>query len=218
MISGGRVQRSGMEPTPWTADKPVRSPFALPRGRAGRLAGRLMLVRSRPQDVAGLLDVPDGAHILEVGYGPGALIGLLQQTRAARVCGVDPSPLMRDLAQRRNPGADLRIGTAGLTGFGDGEFDRVVSVNTVALWPDLRAGLKELNRVTRPGGRVLIAWHGGQRPSLLTRRLALPEDVLRRIEQETSVLFACTTRHELAALTAFTATRPPGPPGPSNAG
>jgi SAM-dependent methyltransferase len=199
-----------MELTPWTADKPARSPFALPRGRPGRLAGRLKLLLSRQQEVACLLDVQDGAHILEIGYGPGALIGLLRQTPAGRVCGVDPSPQMRDLAQRRNPGADLRIGTAARTGFGDGAFDRVVSVNTVALWPDLRAGLKELNRVTRPGGRVLIAWHGGQRPSLIARRLALPEDVLCRIEQETGVLFTGTTRHELAALTAFTATRPPG--------
>jgi SAM-dependent methyltransferase len=114
---------------------------------------------------------------------------------------------MRDLARRRNPGADLRLGTAEQTGFPDAGFDRVVSVNTVAIWPDLKAGLRELHRVTRPGGRVLIAWHGGRRPSRIVRRLALPADKLSRIEQELRGLFPGTARHELDELTAFTATR-----------
>jgi SAM-dependent methyltransferase len=198
-----------MEVQPWTADKPTRSPFAVPRGLRGRLAGRLMLL-NRQEEAADLLDVPPGGQVLEIGYGPGGLIRLLRQTQAARICGVDPSPEMRDLAQRRNPGADLRLGTAGQTGFGDGEFDRVVSVNNVALWPGLTAGLREMHRVTRPGGRVLIAWHGGHRNSRIARRLALPEGTLNRIEQEIAGIFTGTTRHELAALTAFTASRPAG--------
>jgi SAM-dependent methyltransferase len=204
---GMEQKPSTAELKPWTSDEPVRSPFALPRGLAGRLAGRLMLVLNRQQDVVDLLDVRPGAQVLEVGYGPGGLIGLLRQTSAGRICGVDPSPQMRDLAQRRNPGADLRLGTAGETGFGPNEFDRVVSVNTVALWPDLAAGLRELSRVTRPGGRVLIAWHGGRHPSRIARKLALPAGALDRIEQGLGELFTATARHELAGLTVFTATR-----------
>jgi ubiquinone/menaquinone biosynthesis C-methylase UbiE len=137
-----------MELTPWTADKPVRSPFALPRGLAGHLAGRLMLLLNRQRDVLDLLDVRPGASVLEVGYGPGGLIRLLRKTPGVRISGVDPSPQMRDLARRRNPGADLRLGTAERTGFADAEFDRVVSVNTVALWPDLGVGLHELDGLT----------------------------------------------------------------------
>jgi SAM-dependent methyltransferase len=196
-----------MELKPWTTDKPVSSPFALPRGLAGHLAGRLMLLLNRQRDVLDLLDVRPGASVLEVGYGPGGLIRLLRKTPEARISGVDPSPQMRDLARRRNPGADLRLGTAERTGFADAEFDRVVSVNTVALWPDLGAGLRELHRVTRPGGRVLIAWHGGRNPSRIARRLALPADQLNRIEHELGGLFTSTTRHELHGLTAFTAAR-----------
>jgi len=196
-----------MELKPWTSDEPLRSPFALPSGLPGHLAGRLMLLLNRQRDVVGLLDIQPGAHVLEVGYGPGGLIRLLRQTQARRICGVDPSVEMRALARRRNPGTDLRLGTAGQTGFPDAEFDRVVSVNTVALWPDLAAGLRELHRVTRPGGRVLIAWHGGRHPSRIARRLALPADTLSRIGQELSGLFTGTTRHELSDLTVFTATR-----------
>lgn len=197
----------GMELKPWSTDKPVRSTFALPNGRTGRLAGRLMLLLNRQRDVLDLLDVQPGSDVLEVGYGPGGLIRLLRQTPARRIRGVDPAPEMRDLARRRNPGADLRLGTAEQTGFPDAEFDRVVSVNTVAIWPDLEAGLRELHRVTRQGGRVLIAWHGGRRPSRIARSLALPADKLGRIEQELSGLFAGTARHELDQLTAFTGTR-----------
>jgi SAM-dependent methyltransferase len=196
-----------MELKPWTSDEPLSSPFALPDGVTGRLAGRLMLLLNRQQDVTDLLDVQPGAHVLEVGYGPGALIRILRQTPAGRVCGVDPSGEMRDLAGRRNPGADLRLGTAEQTGFPDAEFDRVVSVNTVALWPDLGAGLRELHRVTRPGGQVLIAWHGGRHPSRIARRLALPADDLNRVGQELSGLCTRTMRHELNDLTVFTATR-----------
>ncbi len=196
-----------MDLVPWTSNLPDGSPFALPQGLAGRLAGWFMLLQNHQQEVAWLLEIRPGMQVLEVGYGPGGLIRRLCQSPAARVCGVDPSPQMRDLARRRNPGADLRLGTAAQTGFGDAEFDRAVSVNAVALWPDLGAGLRELHRVTRPGGRVLIAWHGGARPSRLTRRLAVPESVLNRIGTEIGSLFTGTRRHELAQLTAFTATR-----------
>lgn len=58
-----------MEPKPWTSAEPIRSPFALPRGLAGRLAGRLMLLLNRQQGVLDLLDVQPKARVLEVGYG-----------------------------------------------------------------------------------------------------------------------------------------------------
>lgn len=43
--------------TPWTLDKPTRSPFAMPSGLPGRLAGRLMLWTNRQQDLLDLLAV-----------------------------------------------------------------------------------------------------------------------------------------------------------------
>lgn len=199
--------------TPWTLGQPTRSPFALPRGLLGRLAGRMMLWTNRQQDLLDVLDVQAGEQILEVGYGPGGLIRLLRRTPAGRICGVDPSPEMRRVAARPHRDQittgriDLRLGTADRTGFSDGEFDGVVSVNNVAIWPDLEAGLSELHRVTRPGGRVLIAWHGGTRPSPIARRLALSEDELGRIERGLQGAFSTVTRRELTALTVFTAVR-----------
>jgi ubiquinone/menaquinone biosynthesis C-methylase UbiE len=199
-----------MDPEPWTGNQPIRMPFPVPRGRLGGwLSGRAMLAVSQ-REVADLLDVPPGSQVLEVGYGSGALLRCLRQSPARRICGVDPSRQMRRMARRRCPRADLRLGTAARTGFADGEFDRVVSVHNVGFWPNLSAGLRELNRVTRPGGLVLIAWPGGHAASGMLRRIALPERTLSRLEQELGELFSGTERHELENMTAFTATRPAG--------
>ncbi|MCP9955190.1 class I SAM-dependent methyltransferase [Actinomadura madurae] len=196
-----------MEPRPWTSGKATRSPFVLPSGLRGHLAGRVMFRMNRQDEVAALLDVRPGEDVLEVGYGPGALTRRLARTATGRVCGVDPSPQMRRMALKHAPRADLRLGTAADTGFGDAEFDCVVSVNNVGIWPCLEAGLDELRRVTRPGGRVVIAEHGGKGSSRLARRLALPDDQLDRVERELRRRFAIVTRRDLSDLTTFTACR-----------
>lgn len=169
---------------------------------------------NRQWEVARLLAARPGDHVLEIGYGPGALVELLAgRIGDGRVCGVDPSTEMRDLATVHNRVAvragrvDLRLGTAAATGFPDAVFDHVVSVNNVALWPDLEAGLAELHRVTRPGGALVIAWHGGTAPSLLARRFVLREELLARIRDGLDARFAEVTRHELSTLTAFRALR-----------
>lgn len=189
----------------WVTGGPINSPFASPSGLIGRLAGRFMYYTNRQDEVLRVLDVRPGEHVLEVGYGPGALIRLLGRTGAGRVCGVDPSPDMLTMASRRAGGAELRVGTASDTGFPDASFDCAVTVNTVALWPDLMDGLRELRRVTRPGGRVVIAWHGGSAPSRIARSLRLPEDKLARIGEGLSELFDEVKRHELKSLTVFAA-------------
>jgi SAM-dependent methyltransferase len=194
----------------WAWDEPVRSCFALPRGRWGRLAGWLMLWTNRQSGLRQLLDVRAGERVLEVGYGPGGLVRLLTRTAAAQICGVDPSPQMRDLAVRRHRKhaaagrVDLRVGTADHTGFPPALFDCVVSVNSVALWPDLEAGLRELHRVARPGGRVVIAWHGGTRSRGIGRRLALPARQLAVLEARLAQVFTDVARHDLPRLTVFT--------------
>ncbi|GAA4237929.1 hypothetical protein GCM10022254_51770 [Actinomadura meridiana] len=194
-----------MTTRPWTTDRSARSAFVLPRGLRGRLAARVMLRMNRQDEVARLLDVQPGERVLEIGYGPGGLIRRLSGSAAGRVCGVDPSPEMREMARAHAANADLRLGTAEDTGFGDAEFDCAVTVNTVGLWPCLERGLDELRRVVRPGGRVVIAWHGGRRPPRLTRRFRLPDDQLRRIEDGLRARFGNVVRRELSDVTAFAA-------------
>ncbi|TDD10397.1 class I SAM-dependent methyltransferase [Nonomuraea deserti] len=179
----------------WAFDEPIRSSFALPQGVLGRLAGRLMLWLNDPREIVALIGKQNS--VLEVGCGPG---GLLRGIEARRVCGIDPSPDMLRQAARHNRGRDveLRLGTAADTGLPDGGFDVVVSVNNVAMWPDLEAGVRELRRVARPGGRLLIAWHSAGGRSPIARRNALPEEKLARIAH---ALGRPTQRHELENLT-----------------
>jgi hypothetical protein len=65
----------------------------------------------------------------------------------------------------------------------------------------------ELHRVARPGGTVVIAWHGGTKPSRVVKALSLPEDDLRRIEQTLRDHFVEVGRHQLTSLDVFTAVR-----------
>jgi SAM-dependent methyltransferase len=195
-------------------DPKTNNPFAHPSGWLGRLAGRIMRWTNKQDDVVGVLDVQPGDDVLEVGHGPGGLIKLLaERTQAASIRGVDPSPEMRDQASRHNRKAvrDGRVrfdlGTADRTGLPDASVDRVVSVNNVAIWPDLAAGVDELHRIVRPGGTVVIAWHGGTAPSRIARSLRLPEDELGRIEQVLRDRFVDVGRRQLRCLDVFTATR-----------
>jgi len=199
---------------PGILDPSTNNPFAHPSGWRGRLAGQFMRWTNKQDDMVGLLGVQPGDDVLEVGYGPGHLIRLLaERTDAASIRGVDPSPEMRDQAKRRNRSAvrtgrvRLDLGTADRTGLPDASVDRVVSVNNVAIWPDLDAALGELHRVVRPGGTVVIAWHGGETPSRITRALRLPEDEFGHIEQVLRDRFSDVTRTQLASLDVLTATR-----------
>ncbi|HEY8457333.1 MAG TPA: methyltransferase domain-containing protein [Actinopolymorphaceae bacterium] len=197
----------------WAVDRPIDdSPFALPRGFTGRLAGRIMLWTNRQHEILEVLDVKPGDRVLEVGYGPGGLIRLLSRhTEAALIMGVDPSEEMQRFAERTNRVAvregrvDVRLGTAESTGLPDECVDHVVSVNNVAIWADLDAGARELSRVLRPRGSLVIGWHGGRAPSRMARRLRLPDDKLDRIEQALREHFSEVTRHELTTLDVFKA-------------
>jgi ubiquinone/menaquinone biosynthesis C-methylase UbiE len=173
-----------------------------------------MLWTNKQDDVLGVLDVQTGDDVLEIGHGPGGLIRLIaERTDAASIRGVDPSPQMRDQASRRNRKAvragrvRFNLGTADRTGLPDASVDRVVSVNNLAIWPDLEAAARELHRIVRPGGSVVVAWHGGTKPSRLVKSMRLAKDELTRIEQTLRNHFTEVGRHQLTSLDVFEAVR-----------
>lgn len=212
---------------PGDAQAPRISPlvsrgFALPRGILGRLGGLLMARgnQAASSEIAALLDIRPGEEILEVGYGPGVLLRhLAEHTPAARITGVDPSPVMRDMARRRCTAAiaagraDPLPGTAARTGLPAAAFEHVVSVNNVLFWGDLPAGFAELRRVLRPGGSLTVAFHSSTAPSRHERRIGLPEDAADRIQAAIRDAFGGVTRHDMRHLTAFTAVCPQRRPG-----
>jgi hypothetical protein len=49
------------------------------------------------------------------------------------------------------------------------------------MWPDLAASLKEIKRVLRPRGHVVLSWHSATASSSTSRRLATSDNVTGRL-------------------------------------
>jgi SAM-dependent methyltransferase len=98
-----------------------------------------------------------GQRALDVGCGPGALTAeLVARLGAGAVAAVDPSPPFVAAATARFPDVDVRAGVAEHLPFPDGVFDLALAQLVVHFMSDPVAGLREMARVTRPGG-VLAA-------------------------------------------------------------
>src|SRR3954453_657488 len=98
-----------------------------------------------------------GMRVLDVGCGPGGLTReLVERTSAERVAAIDPSPQFDEACRARFPGADVRDGGAEDLPWADGAFDAALASLVIAFMRDPDAGLREMARVTRPGGTVAL--------------------------------------------------------------
>ncbi len=117
-------------------------------------------------DLAGLRA---GQRVLDVGCGPGALAAeLVSRMGASAVCAVEPSASFAAAVRQRLPGVDVRQSAAEQLPFPDGVFDAAMAQLVVHFMADPVAGLREMGRVTRPGGVIAACvWdHGGGRGPL----------------------------------------------------
>jgi SAM-dependent methyltransferase len=108
--------------------------------------------------------ISSGQQVLDVGCGPGALTAeLVQRVGAPAVSAVDPSEPFVAAARERFPEVAVRRAAAEELPFPDGAFDASLAQLVVHFMADPVAGLREMARVTRPGGAVAACvWdHGG---------------------------------------------------------
>lgn len=124
-----------------------------------RLAKRLADMRR--EDYA-LLELAPGASVLDVGCGAGEVCVELATVVGARgrVAGIDPSEAMIDSARRNvdqsSVPVELHIGSVYKMPFGDGTFDAVRAERVFQHLHDPEAALREMIRVAKPGGRVVV--------------------------------------------------------------
>ncbi len=103
-----------------------------------------------------------GDCVLEVGIGTGLNLPLYPAT--CRLTGIDLSQEMLDKAVERvqtlaMPNVILKVMDATSLSFGDNEFDKVVATYTISAVPDPVAVLREMRRVVKPGGILVILNH-----------------------------------------------------------
>jgi SAM-dependent methyltransferase len=132
----------------------------------GRFMGRYADgLAPRMADLAG---VRRTGRALDVGCGPGSLTSeLVGRLGAGAVAAVDPSPRFVAAVRERHPGVDARVAAAEALPFPDGSFDATLAQLVVHFMDDPAAGLREMRRVTRPGGAVVACvWdiEGGRAP------------------------------------------------------
>ncbi len=109
-------------------------------------------------EAIGLLDIEEGDRVLDVGCGTGfGTEGLLRETE--NIHGLDQSVHQLGRAYekfgKRGP-VRFYVGDAERLPFADDAFDVVWSSGSIEYWPDPVATLRELRRVARPGGTVLV--------------------------------------------------------------
>jgi SAM-dependent methyltransferase len=143
-----------------------------------RFMGRYSVTLS-PQ-LADLAGVASGQRAVDVGCGSGMLTAeLVARLGAGSVAAIDPSPSFVEAIGGRFPGVDVRRATAEDLPFGDGEFDAALSQLVVHFMRDAVQGLREMARVTRPGGAVAASvWDlaGGRAPISPFWRVAVALD------------------------------------------
>jgi ubiquinone/menaquinone biosynthesis C-methylase UbiE len=103
-----------------------------------------------------------GGKVLEVAAGTGK--NFCYYPKTCQITAVDLSPAMLEIARKRADSLDLNITflvtDAETLDFPGQSFDMVVSSLTLCTFPDPVAALREMARVCRADGRILLLEHG----------------------------------------------------------
>ncbi len=124
-------------------------------------------LRRKPFDCQ-LLDefakrVTGAGDVCEVGCGPGQVARYLKD-RGVNMRGIDLSPEMVRVATRLNPDIPFQQGDMLSLNFDDESLAAFVLFYSIIhiKREDVKRALQEMNRVLTPGGKIFLAFHGGE--------------------------------------------------------
>lgn len=132
-----------------------------------------------------LLNPRSGERVLEVGIGTGLTLPFYP--RGVSVHGIDVAEKMLRLARRRGekllrrgrgPRVGLSVMNAGRLAYPDDSFDAAAASYVLTAVEDPASVLREIRRVLRPGGRLIVV-----------NRIRSAHPVVRRAEESISALF-----------------------------
>ena len=124
--------------------------------------------RMRRQVVLDLLGSGPGT-VLDVGCGPGVMVEPLL-SRGWTFWGIDPAPAMI-AACTAGPNVHLAVGSAERLAFSDEQFDAVICMGVIERISDDTSALREMLRVLKPGGILIVTAPHRFSPSLAWRNL-----------------------------------------------
>jgi len=107
--------------------------------------------------------VRDQGAVCEIGCGPGQIARYLKD-RGVNIRGIDLSPQMVSAASRLNPDISFTQGDMLRLDFSDDLFAGVVSFYAIIHLrrDEIVDALREMRRVLRPDGLLLLSFHGGE--------------------------------------------------------
>ncbi|SOD94634.1 class I SAM-dependent methyltransferase [Blastococcus haudaquaticus] len=157
-------------PPPERATRALARQLGHPRGPFGRLVGRVLNRRNAPalRAAVAALPVRPGDVLADLGFGGGVglelLLGRLEEVDpgGGRVHGVDVSETMLAAASRRfarqvaDGRLQLHLAPVEALPLADSSVDAAITLNTIYFLPDLPAAFREVHRVLRPGGRLVV--------------------------------------------------------------
>lgn len=111
------------------------------------------------------MELSDRNKVLELGPGNGQHVSdVLDRAEGIHYVGLEISETMVAEATARNsalpPSTSVRFDLydGSVFPYGNDEFDRLFTVNTIYFWDDPAHTLREIHRVLRPGGRAVVAF------------------------------------------------------------
>ena len=111
---------------------------------------RTLIERARPKPGENVLDAACGTGVVARLVAP--MVG-----PSGRTVGLDFDPVMIEMARSLAPEIEWRHGDLQNLAFADELFDLVICQEGLQYLPDRGAGLRQIHRVLRPGGRMVLA-------------------------------------------------------------